>query len=414
MRISRKFLLALMILLIFNFLQIGFPQEIKEQNSPPKKVNTNQHLKNEKNLKVQETKKEEENKSILYEPLKQETQMNLDKSINILNIVATLIGVLVGLLTLLVIIAIALGFFEFRKYRAIRIRAERESKIVKRIRNKAEEDISYLRDKITQVSALDLIEEPSKEMEEKLSKATRAIELIELLGLPLRSEDYWMLSMDSISKKQYEKAIGYSDKSIALYRKNFIAWLLKGFSLFKLERCEEALEASETAIKLRPDSSWGWHMKGACLAKLKKYEESIQASDKAIDLGINIGTTWRNKGVSFYELGRYDEAIKALNRALELEPKDISALEARAVSFYEVGRKEEAFKEIDKVIELAPEKARSWNWRARLYSREKNKEKTLKDLSRAIELDFKFKNKAKKNKDFEYLWDDEDFKKITS
>jgi hypothetical protein len=34
MRISRKFLLALMILLIFNFLQIGFPQEIKEQNSP--------------------------------------------------------------------------------------------------------------------------------------------------------------------------------------------------------------------------------------------------------------------------------------------------------------------------------------------------------------------------------------------
>jgi tetratricopeptide (TPR) repeat protein len=420
MKISRRILLAVLsLLLILNFIQIGFPQEIKGQNAPPEKTNTNQHLKSKYDLKVQETKKDEEKKSILQEePLIREPKTNLDKSINILNIVATLIGVLVGLLTLIIIIAIALGLFEYRKYRAIINRAERHAKIIERIRTKAEKDASFiehnLRHIMSQASALSLIEKPPKEMREQLDKGTRAIELMELLGLPLRSDDYFMLGMDSISKKKYERALEYLDKSIALDQNNGLAWVSKSFSLFKLERYEEALKASEKTIEVMPSYYGGWHMKGASLAALEKYEESIQASDRAIDLGINIGTTWRNKGVALYELGRYEEAISALSKALELEPKDIFALEARALSLYKLGRKEEAFKDIDKAIELSPEEASFWNQRARLYSMEKDKEKTLRDLSKAIELDIKYKTKAKKNEDFKYLWDDEDFNKITS
>ena len=39
-------------------------------------------------------------------------------------------------------------------------------------------------------------------------------------------------------------------------------------------------------------------------------------------------------------------------------------------------------------------------------------EKALSDLKRAIELDTSYKEKAKEDKDFEKLWDDEDFKKL--
>ena len=41
-----------------------------------------------------------------------------------------------------------------------------------------------------------------------------------------------------------------------------------------------------------------------------------------------------------------------------------------------------------------------------------NKEKALSDLKKAIELDISHKEEAKEDKDFEKLWDDEDFKKL--
>ena len=44
----------------------------------------------------------------------------------------------------------------------------------------------------------------------------------------------------------------------------------------------------------------------------------------------------------------------------------------------------------------------------------KDKENTLKNLSKAIELDPKYKEDAKKDEDFKWLWDDEDLKKVTS
>ena len=54
-------------------------------------------------------------------------QRNLDRSLSILNMVATLLGVLVALLTLLVVIGAACGFIELRRWREFKDQAEKSA-----------------------------------------------------------------------------------------------------------------------------------------------------------------------------------------------------------------------------------------------------------------------------------------------
>ena len=179
MKIPKGFLLALIIIFIATFVMAGFSQESKKEGTPQEKTTVNQQKPSEKDLKPQEEKKLEEKKSTPSEEAQQkydydeaallrESQRNLDRSLSTINTVATLIGILVGLITIVIIIAIAVGFFEYRMWRVARIRAERNAKVIEEIRNKAEEDMNNWRSKLDKT--LFSLKEPSKENKEKLER----------------------------------------------------------------------------------------------------------------------------------------------------------------------------------------------------------------------------------------------------
>ncbi|CAD7771424.1 Tetratricopeptide repeat protein [Candidatus Methanoperedenaceae archaeon GB37] len=73
-----------------------------------------------------------------------------------------------------------------------------------------------------------------------------------------------------------------------------------------------------------------------------------------------------------------------------------------------------ALESFERAIELKPDDAGAWFNRARLYALKGERENALADLRRAIELDSSFKERAKKDKDFEALWDDEEFKRLAA
>ncbi len=53
----------------------------------------------------------------------------------------------------------------------------------------------------------------------------------------------------------------------------------------------------------------------------------------------------------------------------------------------------------------------AWFNRACIYSIKGDKEKALSNLKKAVEINISCKEDAKKDKDFEKLWEDKDFKK---
>ena len=245
-----------------------------------------------------------------------EAQRSFDRSLYILNVVTTLMGVLVGLigvlvalLTLIIVIAVATGVFEYRKWKGIIKYIEKEANRIRELRNNAESDANILRDEVEK-SHTPITENPSEELKEKFDELATKLEVIETLGVSLKSEDYFNRGVDFFYKIQYELA--------------------------------------------------------------------LKAFEKAIELKLDYADAWGNKGVALDKLGRYEEALEASEKAIELKPDYASA----------------------------------WYNHACVYSMKGDKEKALSDLKKAIELSISYKELSKEDKDFEKLWDDEDFKKL--
>ena len=330
-----------------------------------------------------------------HEDILNHAQRSLDRSITILNTVATLMGVLVALLTLIVVIGGALAFLEYRRWQEFKQQAKESADAAKEYadeakkateeakpiidrRKKAEEEIDTFRERATHLPSLS---EPFSEDQKRLLEGYgKKIESLEACGVPLKPEDYLSRGDDFYQSNEYELALKAYDKAIELKPDSAVAWDNRGFALDKLDRYEEALKACDKAIELKPDYASAWNSRGIALGKLDRYEEALKACDGAIELKPDYATAWNNRGIALGKLGRYEEALKAC----------------------------------DKAIELKSDYATAWYNKACAYSLRGDKKNALKHLSKAIALDAKYKEKAKSDMDFKNLWDDDDFKRIVS
>ena len=95
------------------------------------------------------------------------TQRNIDKSVNMLDKVINSMAVLVGLITIVIIIAIALGFFEFNKWKEIRKEAEQQLALIKNMQKEAKEELNIFRSAL-KLGVDDLYEMPKKELKDRI------------------------------------------------------------------------------------------------------------------------------------------------------------------------------------------------------------------------------------------------------
>ena len=243
-------------------------------------------------------------------------QKSLDMSISILNTVATLMGVLVGILTLIVVIVAALGFLDYRRLQELRQQAEEIAKeateyadeakkaaeeakpIIDRLK-KAGEEIDTFRERATHLPSLS---EPfSEDQKRLLDEYGKKIEFLEAFGVPLKPEDY----------------------------RN------RGVDLFQRGKYELALKAFDKGIELKPDYAAAWNNRGLALAKLGQYEEALKAYDKAIELKPDYATAWYNKACAYSRKGDKENALKNLSKAMNLESK-----------YKEMAKSDDAFKNL--------------------------------------------------------------------
>jgi len=170
------------------------------------------------------------------------------------------------------------------------------------------------------------------------------------------------------------------EQAIKLSPDNAVAWRKKGGALFVLGRNDEALEALDKCIKLDPNDSYPWGIKGLIFMGLKQNDNALASFDKSIQMKPT-SHRWFLKGQVLNRLDRCDEAIKAYEQSLGITPQFDS----------------------DTVL---------YN-KAHTHSFLKDKENALSSLSQAIAKEPYYKEKARKDKTFKWLWEDEEFKRIT-
>jgi tetratricopeptide (TPR) repeat protein len=173
--------------------------------------------------------------------------------------------------------------------------------------------------------------------------------------------------------KMYEKELYALDEEIKIEPDNYFLLTSKGMILHELSRYVEALKPLNEALKLNPEC-----------------EEALDATNKLISLNPTFEFIWSDKGKNLFNLGKTEEALEAYTVSVELDPDDPD-------TFYEI---------------------------AKIYSSKQDKEKALLFLKKAIECEKEFdeiiesgtpiKSGLKKENDFEWLFNDEDFEELVN
>ncbi len=300
-----------------------------------------------------------------------EAQRSLDRSLSIFNIVATFVSVMVTILAIIIGIAGAAGFFKYKEWKAVIQEMERDLKQVKEVARDAEREAKEAaRDAKREA---DTITQIRNEAEEDLNALRSGLGDLPTISLTEKPSEEDMEKLDEFIRKfDVFETLGASLKAED--------YMTRGIAFYHRDKYYSALESLEKAIELKPD--------------LEK--------------------AWVNKGSVLHEFGRYDEALEAYERAIELKPDYADAWTGKGAVLERLGRSEEALESLEKAIELKPDYAGAWFNRACLYALKGERENALSDLRRAIELDSSFKERAKKDKDFEALWDDEEFKRLVA
>lgn len=345
MRIPKGLLLALIIIFIAVFVVVGFSKEDKKESTPQEKTTVDQKPR-EKDLKPQEEKKPEKKKSIPSEEAQQrydydvtellrESQRNVDRSINILSLVAAFTCGLIALFAVAITIAGLTGFLSYRRWVGIRKSIEKNAQYINEIRIRAEKEFDDMRKEFEKKGIPILGEEISKEFKERLDEFSRKLEFFELLGLSLEPEDYMKRGHDFYLKEDYEYALKAFNNAIELEPKNAKAWLSKGVVLRRLERFEEALEDYEKAIEIRPDWALAWSNKCGSLIRLGNLEEALKVCEKAISLKDDFDGPWYNKACLYALKKDKKNALLSLSKAINLDSTN-----------KEEAKKDEDFKEL--------------------------------------------------------------------
>lgn len=398
----------LMILLFFIIISLALIHTVSAEDNVRKEIIINtSEISNISNITILEFSKKSDIDAVI------EGQRSIDKSLSILNIVATLMGVLVGLISIIIVLSVSFGFFEFKKWVSIRKSMEKDAEIINNLQNKGEIYLRTLRNEIEKNYEFST-EKPSDDVIEKLDEFSNRLEFLEMLGVPLESKDYKNHALDLFYKKKYELAIKMFDKAIELDHNDFVSWNFKGNALYKLDRFEEANKSFDKAIELKPDVDASWSGKGIVHASLKRYDEAVRYFEKSVELAPKIAINWHLKGIALLNLNKYEEALKDFEKAIELNQNNFISYDRKSSALLKLNRYDEAIEASKKAIELKPDYANAFYNCACIYSLKGNKEKTISILKKAIEIDNSYKEKAKSDEDFEKFLEDKDFIELVS
>jgi len=160
------------------------------------------------------------------------------------------------------------------------------------------------------------------------------------------------------------------------------------------------------------DGPWVPALKAAELIAPPKKAPKEESKEMAIAPRPDNPQDWQKRANDLFDLGRYEEAIKAYENAIKIKDDYLEARVNKGAALLRIGRYEEAIQSCRKAIERKSDFQEAWYNQACGYSLMRNKMEAIISLTRVISLDSKWKDVAKKDQDFKWLWDDKDFKKV--
>ena len=155
--------------------------------------------------------------------------------------------------------------------------------------------------------------------------------------------------------------------------------LEEGIFALKLGNPKKSKKYFERVLELEPNNIQALLKLGNIFGKIGNYKNAILCYDKILDLEKNL-LALINKGLALHYLQNFSKAIECYNLVLKEKPNSVITLYYKASTLIKLNQLDEG----------------------------------LNILQKVIELDYSFKEKAKRDIDFQHLIDNKIFDRMTS
>ncbi len=196
-----------------------------------------------------------------------------------------------------------------------------------------------------------------KLLDQKYPDPDQAIKLLDPL---LRRESkhwlvYYFLGIAQMQKSNYEKAIGYFEKSIGVNAENAQTYLLVARCYYELQDFENAERYGKATVQLNQELLDAWMLMGKLYWDYALLNKAIQCYTIANKLDPKNYLIAYNIGQIYADQGDYKKALELFDITLQMEPKLIDAGIKKAQIYQSIGEHEQAEEAIQKVLELDSE-----------------------------------------------------------
>jgi tetratricopeptide (TPR) repeat protein len=210
-------------------------------------------------------------------------------------------------------------------------------------------------------------------------------------------------------RREYEEALKWYDRGLALKPKDLELNLGKAGSLAGLGRFEEAEESFFYVLELRPDDWVLQSIKAYFLAVQDRVEEAVETYDRALELyeggypsvlghydvgegrvKASISLVYVGKAEVSYELGRFEEALACYDEALKLYDGEFPDLlsyvcERKIKVLTEMGRLGEVVETYDEALASKPDDSSMHYEKGEILVELGRLEEAVESFDRAIE-----------------------------
>lgn len=190
----------------------------------------------------------------------------------------------------------------------------------------------------------------------ELGMVDKAEDILKRQGGVALTEKYMSNIVDVlISKREYERAIGYINKLIEKEHGNYTHYFRLGVIMEGINNKEGAVEAYRKALNLNPNDADVLNNLGNLVAEKGDLRESLLLLKKAAKLQPDKPSILMNLGITQAQIGDYDNAIWNFNKAIELDPRLPDAWFNKAIILWSAGLKDEAMISMKKALEVDPD-----------------------------------------------------------
>lgn len=163
-------------------------------------------------------------------------------------------------------------------------------------------------------------------------------------------------TVEAVTNKSPEKAIGYLKEIVAIDAADFIAWAKLGLLQFEQKAFAEADAAFRRSLELNVDYTPAWINAGQLRVAQKQYEAAIGIFKHTTELDPNSARAFQLLGETYLLARQGTLGVTALNEAIRLDPVGMAECHLQMAHLYELaGAKQLAANEYKLFLAKVPD-----------------------------------------------------------